>query len=206
MVQSVKSGVKFSYDIAKGSVSQRNNAIRKMTDEIFNRSMVSARELYIPLNDYKKAIKDTLPEKKRIIVTGLRGCYEGARNFLYNKNKDIVGQMLNIPKYSEIIKIEDVPTCIHESVHLLDTLFNPKTTARANKIYKKKMYDDKNLKPLIEKTLYHKEIFDTVEEKQEIIQQRRKEVEKFLEGKSVEEKIDYIILEKKRGMKSFYLN
>ncbi len=189
---SVNSSVKFSYDIAKGSVKQRDRAIRTMTDEIFNRSMSSASEKYIYLKDFKKAIKDTLPEHKRLIVTGIRGVYDGARNFLYDKNKNIVGQMLNIPKYSEIIRIEDVSTCMHEAVHFLDTLFNPKTIARANKMYKKNLFNDKGLKELMEKTLYHKEVFDTAEEKKEILADRRKSIERFLEGKPTEDKIDYI--------------
>ena len=188
----VNSSVKFSYEIAKGSVKQRDRAIKTMTDEIFNRSMSSAKEKYIYLKDYKKAIRETLPERKRLIITGIRGVYEGARNFLYDKNKNIIGQMLNIPKYSEIIRIEDVSTCMHEAVHFLDTLFNPKTTARANKMCKKNLFEDKGLKELVEQNLYHKEIFDTVEEKKEILQDRRKSVEKFLEGRPLEDKIDYI--------------
>lgn len=189
---SVNPAVKFSYEMAKGSQKQRDLGLRILTDEVFNRSMASANEEYIYLKDYKKAIKDTLPEKKRLMVTGIRGVYEGARKFLYNKADEIVGQMLQVPKYSEIIRVEDVPTCIHEVVHFLDTLLNPKTTARATKMYKKKMYDDKKFKPLLENSLYHKEVFDTVQEKQEIIEHRKKQVEKFLEGKSIEDKIDII--------------
>lgn len=192
MIKGVISTVKFSYDVAKGSVKQRDRAVRKMADEVFNRSMSDAHESYIMLKDYKKALKDTLPEKKKLVVTGLRGDYEGARNFLYNKKGEITGQMLNIPKYSEIIRIEDVSTCIHEAVHFFDSLMNPKTTARTNKMCSKKLYDNKELKPLCEQSLYHKEVFDCKEDMQEIIEWRKNAVLKFLEGKSYEDKIDYI--------------
>jgi hypothetical protein len=57
---------------------------------------------------------------------------------------------------------------------------------------KKNLFEDKGLKELVEQNLYHKEIFDTVEEKKEILQDRRKSVEKFLEGRPLEDKIDYI--------------
>lgn len=90
---------------------------------------------------------------------------------------------------------------MHELTHVINTLLNPKTTARVNGMYLRRTYTE-NLSNIIDKKLYN---YENIEEtipfisnkrykktKKEILQTRENELLKFLKGYSVKDKIDYI--------------
>ena len=73
----------------------------------------------------------------------------------------------------------------------VDILFNPKYTARTNRMAKQKLYDEKYIK-CFDNALYHLEEFSNNAEKEKVLKQRKLDIEDWLKDKTPEEKIDCI--------------
>ena len=194
----VNSTVKFSYNISKGSIKNRQKLISKYNKQIFSRLEQNLKDNYISVADAQKAIDEVLPEKKVIQIRPISSKNKkedvGNSDFLYGKNWNIVGQTIDIP-------IKNLSIFMHELTHVINTLLNPKTTARVNGMYLRRTYTE-NLSNIIDKKLYN---YENIEEtipfisnkrykkaKKEILQTRENELLKFLKGYSVKDKIDYI--------------
>lgn len=201
----VNSTVKFSYNISKGSIKNRQKLISKYNKQIFSRLEQNLKDNYISVADAQKAIDEVLPEKKVIQIRPISSKNKkedvGNSDFLYGKNWNIVGQTIGIPIKNNKISIKNLSIFMHELTHVINTLLNPKTTARVNGMYLRRTYTE-NLSNIIDKKLYN---YENIEEtipfisnkrykkaKKEILQTRENELLKFLKGYSVKDKIDYI--------------
>lgn len=201
----VNSTVKFSYNISKGSIKNRQKLISKYNKQIFSRLEQNLKDNYISVADAQKAIDEVLPEKKVIQIRPISSKNKkeevGYSDYLYGKNWNIVEQTIDIPIKNNKISIKNLSIFMHELTHVIDTLLNPKTTARVNGMYLRHTYTE-NLSNIIDKKLYN---YENIEEtipfisnkrykktKKEILQTRENELLKFLKGYSVKDKIDYI--------------
>lgn len=201
----VNSTVKFSYNISKGSIKNRQKLISKYNKQIFSRLEQNLKDNYISVADAQKAIDEVLPEKKVIQIRPISSKNKkeevGYSDYLYGKNWNIEGQTIDIPIKNNKISIKNLSIFMHELTHVIDTLLNPKTTARVNGMYLRHTYTE-NLSNIIDKKLYN---YENIEEtipfisnkrykktKKEILQTRENELLKFLKGYSVKDKIDYI--------------
>lgn len=102
----VNSTVKFSYNISKGSIKNRQKLISKYNKQIFSRLEQNLKDNYISVADAQKAIDEVLPEKKVIQIRPISSKNKkeevGYSDYLYGKNWNIEGQTIDIPK--KIIK------------------------------------------------------------------------------------------------------
>ena len=68
MTNIVNPAVKFSYNIIKGSISERRRMIADYNKKIFNEVCKHKEDKKIYKGDLQKSIEKVLPEKKRIEV------------------------------------------------------------------------------------------------------------------------------------------
>ena len=133
-----------------------------------------------------------MPEKKTVRIVGMKPNknYVGESDYIYGKNDEIIGQTIAIPMKRGKINSEDIPTCFHEFVHVLDTLFNPKFVARSNKMFMNEQYD--NFYDRCFDVLYHHETCKTKQEKEVVLNKAKESIYKALSGRSRNEKIDLV--------------
>ena len=170
MTNIVNPAVKFSYNIIKGSISERRRMIADYNKKIFNEVCEHIEDKKIYKGDLQKSIEKILPEKKKIEVISAK------------KSNVVSGA-------SDYIAV-----FMHELTHVMDALVNPKLTARTNRMYQHNLYT-KEYDNLMFNTLYKYEKVNSStpkKQKDEIIQKRKEQVLQFLKGKKTEDKIDYI--------------
>lgn len=169
----VNSTVKFSYNISKGSIKNRQKLISKYNKQIFRRLEQNLKDNYISVADAQKAIDEVLPEKKVIQIRPISSKNKkedvGNSDFLYGKNWNIVGQTIDIPIKNNKISIKNLSIFMHELTHVINTLLNPKTTARVNGMYLRRTYTE-NLSNIIDKKLYN---YENIEETIPFISNKR---------------------------------
>ena len=192
MVIHVNPNVKFSYNIAKGSSQQRIDAVGEITDKLCDKIIPRIHNDSIKVDDFKSLIKSVLPESKVVKITPVKTTkdYCGESDYIYGKHNEVIGQTIGIPFKRGKIKSTDIPVCIHEFVHVLDTLFNPKYVARTNKMNMHDQYNNNYDKCF--DILYHHETCKTPKEKEEVLTNVRKSVIHALTGRSKEDKINLI--------------
>lgn len=194
--------VRFSYDIIKGSIEKRNNSVRKINDRIYNEILENAENNVIHVDDIIDIVQYVLPERKKIKICNI-GKKEKKRAYadvINDYKDDYSGHEIGLPLKKLKMKIENLPIFMHEITHVLDDLYNPKFTKRQHDIESaaKKMGDvevktvyEKGL-TLYENDIYKREKFKNDNDKKKIIEELSQKVKKYLSGKTVDEKIDYI--------------
>jgi len=189
----VNPAVKFSYSIIKGSPQSRREMVSKFNEQIFEGVYSRLENDSVHISDIKRVINEVIPEKKKIEIKPFKakGQYEGGSDYTYDSKGHITGQTIEMPMKKCRMKQNAMVTFMHELTHVLDTLVNPKFTARTNTMYKKELYT-KSFDKVMNKRLYKYEKFSNDTQKNQIIEERRQDVKKFLDGKTAEEKIDYI--------------
>ncbi len=191
--QGINEGVKFSYNIVKGTVQQRQKNAALLTDKVFNNLSSRIKSDEILLNDIYTSLKINMPEYKPIKFVrekNIKDSREGSIDYLV-ENDIPVAQVISVPMKKGKMKSLQLPTLMHELTHAVDILFNPKYTARTNRMAKQKLYDEKYIK-CFDNALYHLEEFSNNAEKEKVLKQRKLDIEDWLKDKTPEEKIDCI--------------
>ncbi len=188
----VNSAVKFSYNISRGSSQRRIDAVSELTDKLYDGILPRIHNDAIKVDDFKSVINSIMPEHKTIKITGVKNSkdYLGESDYIYGKHDEVIGQTIGIPFKRGKIKSVDLITCIHEFVHVLDILFNPKYVARTNIMHRHEQYDSHYNKCF--DILYHHENCKTPKDKEDVLNSVRKSVKTALSGRSKEDKINFI--------------
>lgn len=200
--------VKFSYLAARGSAAERIQKSQHLTDKIYTKLKehgTAPAPRFLPVQTLNDILFSVMPESnkciqiKPICKEDARDC-EALADFLYDRNKNIIGHSVQIPLSRKGIIVGDIPTFFHEITHVFDRMFNPKYIVREmnvnralfkyNKSLKKE--SDKYVKLYIEIYGYDYEHFTNEIEKQNVLKTHKKKVLKFLKGKSVSDKINII--------------
>lgn len=189
----VNSAVKFSYNITKGSIADRQKLVSKLNEEFF----YSFQDLFLKGSPKLKEIKDVykkiLPERKRIKVLSLKNSEDtdGEVNYIYGLQKGIKGQTLELPTKKSRVSVANFVVLMHENTHIIEVLTKPKTTALAQKLYLNGMYNKKR-NDWFEGSLYVDENVTKEEEVQYILERVKDKTEHFLKPYSNLKKIMYL--------------
>ncbi len=196
MINPVNQFVKFSYDISKGSMATRYEKTKNVTDKVYDGLLDKIQDGKIRIKDIEAVTADALPEKKYIKIVRLKNSdeYEGGCDYI-EKRGDYIGQEIDIATNGKTIKAEALPTYMHELTHAVDTLYNPKYTAKTKEMERKNLYDRK-FDRCYDNSLYAEEKYKTESEKTELINKRKKEIKQWLAGRTADEKITSIQLAK----------
>lgn len=196
----VNSFVKFSYNISKGSVKDREKLVSNLNEQFFN-AFVSASERKdrpFKLKNLKKIYNKLLPEKKQVEVKSLKNynCnfeLDGVSSYLHDDTGKVFGITLEVPVDKQGNQKASIVTLMHENTHVLEALTQPKHIAISQKL----VATDKCT--LARENWYHGELYK--EEKIPYynkikISERMKKVEhatkKFLKRKNFQDKVDYL--------------
>ena len=183
----VSPNVKFSYNLVKGSISQRKVFVSSLNEKLFEQLQpIVTKDM--PIRKFKSIYNKTLPEKKKIEIKTLKESkdFEGASDYLYDSRDYINGMTLEIPAQRSKILKDALVTVMHENTHILDTLSNPKHTVLTQKLYREGKYDNKRDNWFL-KVLYNEERPNS--DKEAVLDDVKEKTRNFLKGKSNSDKI-----------------
>ncbi len=185
----VNQSIKFSYNVAKGSMKTRYDKIRSVSDKVFDGIVEKIHDDKIDINDIATVTENALPENKMIKITKLENGDEFGGGCSYmTKNGKYVGQTIEVPTKDGKIDVEALPVYMHELTHALDTLYNPKYTARTQMMKKRHMYD-RRYSQCFDDSLYREEEYKNAMDKSVLLNRRKYEIRQWLAGRSTSEKI-----------------
>ncbi|MBR6099150.1 hypothetical protein IKP85_05325 [bacterium] len=202
----VAQSVKFSYNIAKGSVEKRLAQTRQLDEQLYKLIVNSQKQNptgNVLLADLRNFVADILPEDKSLLIrpTNKKDLkfMEAGADYLYDSKGNITGHILELPLKRKKLQLGNVPTMLHEMTHIFDKMLNPKTIARTIKLsrelegFKGHFGHVDQYNNLYDK-LYglKEEQFTTAEEKFAILKTREKEIRKVLEHKKTETKLNIL--------------
>jgi len=188
----IRQEVRFSYDIVKGSLKNRYNKTTELSKDIFQTITERIHDNKIDIADIVYAMEKNMPEQKpvKVIPKKNQDIFEGASDYIEKKGQ-YVGQTIEIPVVRGKLPLKSLPVYMHELTHVLDILFNPKYTARSIKMEQKHLYD-KKYSHCIDNTLYKAEKYNTLQEKEDLLNKRKSEIKNWISGKKPDEKLDCI--------------
>ncbi len=186
---------KFSYYIAKGTISSRIKQTEGLNNQIFRRLL----QLYEGKNAcgigvIKNSYNSILPEKKNVQIQPLpQRDYDsyGGGTRVEDSGKYITGYSIEVPtNKKKKLNILELSSFMHESTHVLDYLFNPKYIANYRQMCEKNIYDKKYF------SLYERYFYNTKEmtanDKEEMLILAEKETRKALKNVPHEEKLIFL--------------
>lgn len=155
MIIKLSPNIKFSNNIARGTIKQRKKLTEELNTKVFQRML----QLYGNKDSYgidaiKNNYNSLLPEHKKIQITALPKKdgidYSGSVVVDENRENVLSGYSIEIPaNKKKKLSILELSNFMHESTHILDYLLNPKYIA--------------NYKLMCEKNIYEKKYFDIYE-------------------------------------------
>ena len=190
----VNSAVKFSYNITKGSIADRQKLVSKLNEEFFHSFQDLFQKGSPKLKEIKDVYKKILPERKRIKVISLKDSenMEGATDFIYGFFRRILkGQTIEIPTKKSRVSVDNFVAIMHENTHILDILTKPKCSALVQKLCLKRMYN-KQRNDWYEESLYAKENISNESDIKNILEFVRAETNYFLSFFPTKDKILYL--------------
>ena len=194
----VNSNVKFSYNLSKGSIKNRQKLVSDLNEKFFDAFVAQAERADRPftLKSLLKIYNKTLPEKKHIQVKGLsNSCsdFQGASSYVQDDTGKVLGLTLEVPADRQGNQKASIVTLMHENTHVLESLAQPKHTAILQKLTRQDSYTSARDK------WYNAELYkeEKIKYSDKIkIEERMKKVEhatkKFIRRKSFQEKVDYL--------------
>ena len=185
--------VKFAYNLIKGSPQERREFVGNLNAKLFDSIELSMKGDMGSVESVKPILDTVLPEKKNIKVSTIpfSGDYDGSSSYIYDKKNEIIGQTLEIPAKKGKFTAKGLVAMMHEFTHPLSTLANPKYTARTIKLDRAHKYNFDYFK-WYDKVLYTEKNGTSEADKKAHLDMVRNKTEKFLSGKSNEDKLDYI--------------
>lgn len=157
----LSANTKFSYNIARGTLSSRAKSTETMNELIFRRML----QLYDKKNScglgtIKNSYNALLPENKKVRIVPLpeRDYDEFGGEVQIDDSSDCLnGYLIKIPvSKKNKLNILELSSFMHESTHVLDFLFNPKYIANIRKMYEYEIFD-KDYFSLYSKYFYNTE-------------------------------------------------
>ena len=188
---------RFSYNLSKGSVAQREHLAEQINLKIFNKIIpLYSDKSRVPLRVVERRFRTEIPEHKPITIKKItdKNCgYAGILETTYSKAQNEyqpVGYILKINAPDNLLAAEDVPNFIHESTHFLDRLLQPKYAAIDKKLFNSNLYTvSKELfLKYYYKNLYSKGYFS----KNNILNYIKKQTLKNLQNYSDEDKLNIL--------------
>ena len=139
--------VTFSNNYANGSSSDRMKKALILNENLFSKLYESFENTdYVNIRSIEKMYRELLPEKVYLAIKKLnqneqKGCTGGLVTYFY-KNKSSNYRIAIISKNNKLF-IANLPTFMHESMHLLERLFNPKYNKLEEKVIENSLNKEK---------------------------------------------------------------
>ena len=202
MIKEIPAKLKLSSIYRTGSSKAREKFADSINDNIYtNLLKMYEKQDSVTIKELRIKYNKLVPEQKKININPvkqrfLQGC-NGALDFIFNKKNCLSGYHIDLVSKDKKLPIECLPVFMHESVHYLDYLLNPKFI-RAEENFKKSkkhkavdylyenFYYSPNYNP--DKEMFLKKIFYKIF----LLKRIKKATEKTLEELSNKEKIIFL--------------
>lgn len=193
MTNRLLDSVKLPYQITKGSYIERQQKADRIVNKIFNDIQGKFKNNELPITKMQDFIDKNIPRHVKIIIKNNEDeSYEGLSDILYSpQSGKINATTIEIPTKNNKIKIEDLPTVMHELQHIIDQLYHPKYLARNQDMRNKNLMTEKYIN-LYDKWIYNEEDPENKKEVKYILTVIKQKILEFLKGKSTSEKISYL--------------
>ena len=186
--------IQLPYRLVKGTVEDRNNYARSLTNTLLCAVKQKVYSRDISLATLRKILNDSKPKKVPLYIEVNDDSTARAtlNTIMSDNNEKIIGFKLgvNVNESGNVSRI-DLPTIAHELQHFADFLYHPKILAREQKLRSKNLYNHK-YEQFYDKWIYVGEEFKGKKDKRKVIKCIKHKFEKFLRRLSTEDKINYL--------------
>ncbi len=193
MTNRLLDSVKLPYKITRGSYIERQQKADRIVNKIFDDIQGQFKNNELSLEKMQKSIDKNIPRHVKIIIKNCEDQdYEGLSDILYSpQSGKINATTIEIPTKNKKVKIEDLPTIMHELQHVIDQLYHPKYLARNQELKNKSLMTEKYIN-LYDEWIYNKEDPENKKEIKYILTVIKQKILEFLKGKSTSDKINYL--------------
>lgn len=185
----IKPKLRFSYDFARGSFEQRTLHTEKINENIF----IGLLKMYentefVKIKNIEKKYNQIVPEKKYININHVKT--EDTFGGLFSPNYSLKGlenfKILFLTPEKDV-PIETLSVLLHESMHYLDFLMNPKFIRTSNKIELEHSKTSDKMWYFFKEYFYNEN--NPIKPNSVLFKQGMQKLKHFLKKLSVEEKI-----------------
>lgn len=193
MTNRLLDSIKLPYKITRGSYLERQQKADRTINKIFNDIQGQFKNNELSLDKMQECIDKNIPRHVKIII---KNCededYEGFSDILYStQSGKINATTIEFPTKNKKVKIEDLPTIMHELQHVIDQLYHPKYLARNQYMANKNLFSEK-YNNLYDEWIYNKEDPENKKEIKYILSVIKQKILEFLKGKATSDKINYL--------------
>ncbi len=196
----------FSFKVARGSVRQRTELTEKLVEKIYRGIQDYNTETnsdYITKDKFETIIHTKLPEDKSVKVQPIanagKDTYEGFSDLDIDKNDNVLGHIIELNFRRKRFPLHDTFVFVHEMIHVLDKMINPKILTRMINISSKlnnnnSFGSDINKYNNLYDSLYGDsyEKFTNETEKRQVLARHKDSIKRFLAKRAPQEKIDIL--------------
>lgn len=196
----------FSFRVAHGSVAKRTELTEQLVEKIYNGIKDYNKESkleYITKDKFESIIHSKLPENKNIIVRKMNKkdgeMYEAFSGYDFDEYDNVNGHIIELSFKHKHFPLHDTFIFVHEMMHVLDKMLNPKIITRMVNL-NNRLYNFPKIGSLTDKynnvynSLYGDtyEKFSTEAEKNEILAKHKEKIKRLIAKQPIKEKIDIL--------------
>jgi len=183
--------IKFSKIYTNGSCADRTRMAVDLNKQIYSDIYpLYQNSDFANIRNIERILKKNMPEsiffrlKKLTPDEGEK--YAGGLITYFFNNK-VVKYKISLPAKNNKLHISNIPTLMHESMHLFDVLLNPKYIKTAEKVKEKKLFDISQ--DIYEKCYYNNEGYLPLYKNKRLLKKTKKETNHSLKSLKAEDKI-----------------
>ena len=193
MLNKLSPHVKLQYSQIRGNFAQRQNKAIKLTEKLYEDILPKFKKGTATIQDVQDSVDKVVGKKDKILVRNNDDSdFDGGSDIFYSKfTGAITKTTLDINSIKNKIRVEELPTIMHEFLHVADQLLHPKYLARNQKMANFGLYTNKYNR-FYDSFLYNIEMPEGKKDKAYILRQVRNRTHNFLRRMSTEDKIDYL--------------
>lgn len=131
----------------RGSYKERQSKANNLTEEFYRLFENEIKDNYtiFSFSNILDKIYQVVPDKKLYFLIRPNRCknYGAYTEYLYGKNKDIIGVTIDMPEIKKNIRTAHLSYLMHEFQHISDQIFHPKYIARSQYLSKIRLMNNK---------------------------------------------------------------
>lgn len=187
--------IKVPLKYTQGNFAQRQIKANNLTDTLYKsfENEIKSDYTIFTFSDIFHKIYKIMPDKNLHVVirTNRSKNYGAYTEYLYDRNKKIIGVGIDLPGIKNSIRTVYIPYLMHEFQHVSDQIFHPKYMARAQSLSCKRLMNNK-YERFYDKYYYCIEDCHSEKNKKEILENVKIRTMNFIKKLGIREKLDIL--------------
>lgn len=187
--------IKVPLKYTQGSFAQRQIKANNLTDSLYKslESEITDDYSIFTFSGLLNKIYQVVPDKNLhfVIRTNRSKNYGAYTEYLYDRNKKIIGVGIDLPGIKNSIRTTYIPYLMHEFQHVSEQIFHPKYMARAQSLSCKRLLNNKYDR-FYDKYYYCIEDCHSEKNKKDILENVKIRTMNFIKKHGISEKLDIL--------------